>query len=125
MISGHLLSASSYFCNVQSSVEDGRHCSLLIDLCICAPHAPHPPSRVLTSDYQGVLQNVFSHPGGTSGRSGQIMDPGALTRAHFHPLILTRGGSIPRLVPPETWEAVQFITTAGATHSACVQLPDT
>lgn len=57
-----------------------RHCSLLTDVCICGL------PRVRTGDYQGVLQYVFSHPGGTSERAGQIMDPGPWHAHTFIPL---------------------------------------
>lgn len=70
---------------MQSPVKNGKSTRagalLSTDRCV---HMPAP--RVRTSDYQGVLQYVFSHPGGTSSRAGQIMDPGPWHEHTFIPL---------------------------------------
>lgn len=70
---------------MQSPVKNGKSTRagalLSTDRCV---HMWAP--RVRTSDYQGVLQYVFSHPGGTSSRAGQIMDRGPWHAHTFIPL---------------------------------------
>lgn len=122
---GYLFWAKVVFANTSKPPLTGRTCDPInADSVRHTVHIKRPADRwahvapAHASDYQGALRYAINHPGGMSSGTGQIMDRGPDTHALSSTYPYKRW-SIPRLMPQEMWEAVQFITTARS-WSSCV-----